>query len=141
MKIDAMRAQLSKIERQRQALERQIQAMQEKRLAALPDQAGFDSIDHLILALIPHASSSLRTKLQGIDLDGGNGAAPGVGAGNGKRARFPEVLKEQIKTELEAGSKSVAQLSREYGPSHPTIMGWKREWGLTRPRPRKAPAR
>lgn len=138
MKIDAMRAQLSKIERQRQALERQIQTMQEKRLAALPEQAGFDSIDHLILALIPHASSSLRMRLQSIDLNGGNGAAAGS---NGKRARFPEVLKEQIKTELETGSKSVAQLSREYGPSHPTIMGWKREWGLTHPRPRKPPAR
>jgi transposase-like protein len=50
-------------------------------------------------------------------------------------------LKEQIKAELEAGGKSVAQLAREYGPSHPTIMGWKREWGMTRPRARKTPAR
>jgi hypothetical protein len=141
MKIDAMRAQLSKIERQRQALERQIQAMQEKRLAALPAQAGLESIDDLILALIPHASSSLQMKLQAIDLGGARDAAL-IGAGvNGKRARFPETLKEQIKMELETGSKSVAQLSREYGPSHPTIMGWKREWGLTRPRPRKAAGR
>ena len=141
MKIDAMRAQLSKIERQRQTLERQIQAMQEKRLAALPEQAGFESIDHLILALIPHASSSLRMRLQAIDLNGGTGAGQDVAGVNGKRARFPEALKGQIKSELETGSKSVAQLSREYGPSHPTIMGWKREWGLTRPRPRKAAAR
>lgn len=132
-----MRAQLSKIERQRQSLERQIQAMQEKRLTALPEQAGFDSVDSLILALIPHASSALRAKLQAAERNGGNGATPGKAAGNGKRARFPEDLKAQIKAELETGSKSVAQLSREYGPSHPTIMGWKREWGLTRPRPRK----
>jgi hypothetical protein len=143
MKIDAMKAQLSKIERQRHALSRQIQALQEKRLAALPAQVGLPSIDGLILALMPHASSTLRTKLQGLELNGADGEAAEVGYlnGNGKRARFPESLKAQIKAELETGKKSVAQLSREYGPSHPTIMGWKREWGMTHPRPRKTPAR
>jgi hypothetical protein len=141
MKIDAMKAQLSKIDRQRQTLERQIQSMQEKRLAALPEQVGMESMDSLILALLSHASSSLRTRLQAIDLDGLAPGALGNGQLNGKRARFPEGLKEQIKAELESGSKSVAQLSREYGPSHPTIMGWKREWGLTRPRPRKTLSR
>ena len=141
MKIDAMKAQLSKIERQRHALTRQIQALQEKRLAALPAQVGLGSIDNLILALMPHASSTLRTKLQGAEVDGAEGEGAGYLNGNGKRARFPEALKAQIKTELETGKKSVAQLSREYGPSHPTIMGWKREWGMTHPRPRKNPPR
>src|SRR5262245_31625561 len=105
MKIDAMKAQLSKIERQRHALRRQIQALQEKRLAALPAQVGLGSIDGLILALMPHASSSLRTKLQGVELNGENGAAVGADYlnGNGERARFPESLKAQIKTELETG--------------------------------------
>jgi len=141
MKIDSMKAQLSKIERQRHALTRQIQALQEKRLAALPAQVGLGSIDNLILALMPHASSTLRTKLQGAEVDGAEGEGAGYLNGNGKRARFPEALKAQIKTELETGKKSVAQLSREYGPSHPTIMGWKREWGMTHPRPRKNPPR
>jgi hypothetical protein len=141
MKIDAMKAQLTKIERQRQALERQIQSLQEKRLAALPGQVGFESIDSLILALLHHASSSLRTKLQALGLNGSNGAAPALPPENGKRMRFTQDLKEQIKSELEAGGKSVAQLSREYGPSHPTIMGWKREWGMTHPRPRKSASR
>ena|SRR5581483_5544666 len=143
MKIDAMKAQLSKIERQRHALTRQIQALQEKRLAALPAQVGLPSIDGLILALMPHASPTLRTKLQAVELNGADGESMGAGYhdGNGKRARFPEALKAQIKAELEVGKKSVAQLSREYGPSHPTIMGWKREWGMTHPRPRKNPGR
>ncbi len=143
MKIDAMKAQLSRIEKQRNALTRQIQALQEKRLAALPAQVGLDSIDSLILALLQHASPSLRSRLHSIDLNGAEADLQGVGYqnGNGKRARFPEVLKEQIKAELQTGKKSVAQLSREYGPSHPTIMGWKREWGMTHPRPRKSPAR
>jgi hypothetical protein len=141
MKIESMKAQLSKIERQRQALERQIQSLQEKRLTALPGQAGYESIDSLILALMHHASSSLRTKLQAVELNAANGATLVGPPINGKRARFPQTLKDQIRAEIEAGGKSVAQLSREYGPSHPTIMGWKREWGMTRPRPKKALAR
>jgi len=137
MKIEAMKTQLAKIERQRQVLERQIQSLQRKRLAALPEQVGLTSIDSLILALIHHASVPLRTKLQGIELNGEGSALAGA-AINGKRVRFPQTLREQIKTELQTGTKSVAQLSREYGPSHPTIMGWKREWGMTRPRPKKS---
>jgi hypothetical protein len=141
MKIDAMKAQLSKIERQRQALERQIQSLQRKRLAALPAQVGLDSIDSLILTLLPHASASLRARLQAIEPDGSMAGQSGAGTINGKRVRFPQSLREQIKAELQAGGKSVAQLSREYGPSHPTIMGWKREWGMTHPRPKKTTAR
>lgn len=140
MKIEAMKAQLSKIERQRQALERQIQALQEKRLSALPGQVGLDSIDSLILALLPHASASLRAKLHLYEMDG-HGTALLDGQGNGRRARFPESVKEQVKAELQKGGKSVAQIARELGPSHPTIMGWKREWGMTHPRPRKGAAR
>jgi transposase-like protein len=55
-------------------------------------------------------------------------------AGGNPRIKFSPELRERIRRELEAGTKSVAEISREYGPSHPTIMGWKREWGMTRPR-------
>jgi transposase-like protein len=64
-------------------------------------------------------------------------AAPNGGA---KRTRFSAEMREQIRAELESGAKSVAQIAREYGPSHPTIMGWKREWGMTHPRPRRSPS-
>ncbi len=141
MKIEAMQAQLSKIERQRQSLERQIQALQEKRLAALPGQVGLSSIDGLILALLPHASSSLRGRLQGIEPEGHGVSMAVNGNVDGRRMRFPESVKEQVKAELQKGGKSVAQISRECGPSHPTIMGWKREWGMTRPRPKKSAPR
>ena len=65
---------------------------------------------------------------------------PTGGEGKASRVKFDVSLREQIRKELEAGLKSVAELSREYGPSHPTIMGWKRQWGLTRPRQRRKSA-
>jgi transposase-like protein len=72
-------------------------------------------------------------KLQAIGIDQVALESSGGEEINGKRTRFTADLKARIKAELEDDRKSVATLSREYGPSHSTIMGWKREWGLTRP--------
>ena len=134
MEIDSIRMQLLRIDRRKRTLEQQIRAIQQKKLAALPKQVGCHSIDSLILALIPLASAQMRSRLRAA----GNGQSEIDGqlaeTAVGKRARFAAELKEKIRLEIQAGQKSVAQLSREYGPSHPTIMAWKREWGLTRPR-------
>jgi hypothetical protein len=135
MDIDKIRAQLSRIDREKRALEQKIQVLQGKKLVALPKQLGLDSVDSLIVALARYASPAMRTYLQSMRPDGaGDLEAPG----RARRERFSPELRGRIKTELEQGKKSVAQLSREYGPSHPTIMGWKREWGMTHPRPRRA---
>lgn len=136
--IDAIRAQLSRIERQKRELERQIEALQHQKLTALPGQVGLSSVDSLLVALIPYASTALRAKLQAIGVDQTplefSTMAPELL--NGKRTKFPSELKARVKAELEQDRKSVAALSREYGPSHSTIMGWKREWGMTRPVPK-----
>jgi transposase-like protein len=142
MDTDTIKSKLSRMERQRRALELRIRTLQRKELVALPRQLGFDSVDGLILALVEHASASFRARckaaglveqvaaerMEHVELDG-----------NGVRVKFSPELRARIKKELEAGEKSVAMISREYGPSHPTIMGWKREWGMTRPRPKRAP--
>jgi len=108
--------------------------LRRRELSKLPQHVGLATIDELILVLVPHASPALRERLSRADANGG-----GDNSNNSRRARFPLDLRARIRTELETGGKSVAQLSREYGPSHPTIMGWKREWGLTRPRGRAQP--
>jgi hypothetical protein len=137
MDANAIKSQLTRMERQRRALEHRIQVLQRKELIALPKQLGFDSVDLLIYALVEYASEPLRTRLKSVGVSlaqkFGNGAADGHG-----RIKFSAELRAKIRKELEAGAKSVAEISREYGPSHPTIMGWKREWGMTRPRPRRA---
>ncbi|MEP7242252.1 MAG: hypothetical protein ABI885_01050 [Gammaproteobacteria bacterium] len=144
MDISGVRARLSRIDRQKRVLEQKIRDLQRKALLALPKRVGLDSVDSLILALLPHASASLRKTLQSTKPEGAQRASPPAPApvstaeaGSGGRPRFSPDIKGQIKAELEGGKKSVAAISREYGPSHPTIMGWKREWGMTHPRPRR----
>jgi hypothetical protein len=117
------------MERQRQMLDDRIQALRKKELLALPAQFGLESIDELVIALLEHASDSLRERMKAEGVDKAAFAAGGT-----PRLKFSPELRERIRRELEAGTKSVAEISREYGPSHPTIMGWKREWGMTRPR-------
>ena len=155
MKADSLQTQLVSINRRKKALEQRIATRELKKLMSLPAQAGIGDMDTLIAALIPLSSSKLRQRLQaaGFDDEGkdinpaaaparsvdgnGNGHGHSNGESVAKRAHFSPELKSRIKAELEAGKKSVATLAREYGPSHPTIMSWKREWGMTQPRARK----
>jgi hypothetical protein len=123
---------LLRMESQRRALEHKFKLLQRKELLALPRRAGLDSVDSLILALVEYASpaTKARFKAAGLARDGAEGN------GNVARLKFSPEVRNVIRKELEAGEKSVAEIAREYGPSHPTIMGWKRAWGLTRPRSR-----
>jgi hypothetical protein len=130
--IESIKQQLQSIERQKRALEEQMAQFQQQKLTALPHQVGLSSVDGLIVALIPHASSSMRAKLQAVGIDQ-MATAKGVSRSAEKKMHFSPELKARVKRELQEGSKTVATLSREYGPSHSTIMGWKREWGMTRP--------
>jgi len=131
MKIETIKAQLNKVEKQRSVLKHRMDELRRRELARLPQHVGLETIDELILVLVQHASPGLRDRLTSADSRDGQGSPD-----SSRRARFGAEVRERVRAELEAGGKSVAQLSREYGPSHPTIMGWKREWGLTRPRSR-----
>jgi len=131
--IDAIRAQLSRIECQRRELERQIEVLQRQKLTALPLQVGLSSVDSLLVALIPYTSSTLRAKLRAIGVDQMPLEFAAASEPSGKRMKFSAQLKAQIREELERRRKSVPTLSREFGPSPSTIMSWKREWGMTRP--------
>jgi hypothetical protein len=133
MDVSKIRAKLSEMDRQRRLLEEKIKVAQRKELLALPGQMGLESVDALILALLEHASPGLRARCLPDARLPDNRANREASA----RVRFSEELRAQVRSELEAGLKSVAELSREYGPSHPTIMGWKRAWGMTHPRSRK----
>ena len=126
---------LSRMEQQRRALEHKIKQLQRKELLRLPARVGLESVDHLILTLVEYASPALKARLSTSHAVAASSVLPaGNGTGAGLRTKFSSELREMIRKELESGLKSVAEISREYGPSHPTIMGWKREWGMTRPR-------
>jgi hypothetical protein len=133
---------LSRLERRRQTLEKRIKARASKQYAALPARVGLKSIDELILQLLPYGSNSLRSKLNAGHV--GNGAsAPAPGKRRGRPplrsrgTRYNADVKAAVKKAVEEGGKTVAEISREYGPSVFSIKDWKKKWGLTRKRKKK----
>ena len=111
MKVDSLHAQLVSINKRKMALELRIEARQLERLIALSAQAGVEDMDILIVALIPLSSSMLRQRLKAAGFDEG-------GLDTGDPATAAETAAPR------AGNGNG-------GPSHHTIMSWKREWGMT----------
>ncbi|HEY1283178.1 MAG TPA: hypothetical protein VGE96_01740 [Steroidobacteraceae bacterium] len=138
MNLQSLQAELSKLERKRVALEKRIKARASQQYAALPARVGLKSIDDLIVQLLPYGSKGLRARL---------GAGPAGTSVGGKRrgrppsrsrgTRYTADVKAAVKAAVEAGGKTVAQISREYGPSVFSIKDWKKKWGLTRKRRKK----
>ena len=144
MNLQALQAQLTKLERKRQQLEKRIQERASRQFAALPAKVGLKSIDDLILKLLPYGSSKLRSRLR-VGYLGAHGG-DGVSSAGGRRGRPPQRsrgtrytadIKAAVKNAVEAGGKTVAQISREFGPSIFSIKDWKKQWGLTRARKKK----
>jgi hypothetical protein len=142
MNLQTLQSELNRLERRRQTLEKRIKARSSKQFAALPARVGLKSIDELILQLLPFGSTGLRSKLN-IGAPSGNGAAAPAGKRRGRPplrsrgTRYGADVKAAVKREVEAGGKTVAQISREYGPSVFSIKDWKKKWGLTRKRKKK----
>ena len=139
MNLQTLQAQLNQLERKRQQLEKRIKERASRQYAALPAKLGLKNIDDLIIQLLPYGSSGLRSRLSQ------NGALPEA-AGGKRRGRPPRKsrgtrytadVKAAVKKAVEAGGKTVAEISREYGPSVFSIKDWKKQWGLTRTRKKK----
>ena len=146
MNLQTLQSQLNQLERKRQQLEKRIKDRASKQYAALPKKVGLKNIDDLIIHLLPYGSTGLRSRLNQ------NGATHGAAAGNGEAApgkrrgrpprksrgtRYTADVKAAVKRAVEAGGKTVAQISRELGPSVFSIKDWKKQWGLTRARKKK----
>src|SRR5262245_44601761 len=144
MNLQTLQAELSRLERRRQTLEKRIKARASKQYAALPARVGLKSIDELILQLLPYGSNSLRSKL-GSGHAGNGASAPTTGTGKrrgrpplrSRGTRYGADVKAAVKKAVEEGGKTVAEISREYGPSVFSIKDWKKKWGLTRKRKKK----
>jgi hypothetical protein len=142
MNLQSLQAELSRLERRRQTLEKRIKARASKQYAALPARVGLKSIDELILQLLPFGSNSLRSKLNSGHARNG-AAVPEAGKRRGRPplrsrgTRYGSDVKAAVKKAVEEGGKTVAEISREYGPSVFSIKDWKKKWGLTRKRKKK----
>jgi hypothetical protein len=141
MNLQNLQAQLNQLERKRQQLEKRIKSRASRQYASLPAKVGLKNIDALILELLPYGSSNLRARLNH------NGAEPSAAVPAGKRrgrpprksrgTRYTADVKAAVKRAVEAGGRTVAEISREFGPSVFSIKDWKKQWGLTRARKKK----
>jgi hypothetical protein len=138
MNLQTLQAELNKLERKRVALEKRIKARASRQYAALPARVGLKSIDDLIEQLLPYGSKGLRARL-----GAGSAGATAIGKRRGRPprrsrgTRYTSDVKAAVKAAVEAGGKTVAEISREYGPSVFSIKDWKKKWGLTRKRRKK----
>jgi hypothetical protein len=139
MNLQTLQAQLSQLERKRQQLEKRIKDRASKQYAALPKKVGLKNIDDLIINLLPYGSSGLRSRLNqnGTSADGATGKRRGRPPRKSRGTRYTADVKAAVKRAVEAGGKTVAEISREFGPSVFSIKDWKKQWGLTRSRKKK----
>ena len=140
MNLQTLQAELNKLERRRQTLEKRIKSRASKQYAALPARVGLKNIDELILQLLPYGSSGLRSKLGSRESENGathTGKRRGRPPRRSRGTRYTADIKAAVKRAVEAGGKTVAEISREYGPSVFSIKDWKKQWGLTRKRKKK----
>jgi hypothetical protein len=147
MNLKTLQAQLTRIERRRKTLQTRIQVRATKLFTALPGKVGLKTIDALITSLAPYASPRLRSRFAS------NGAAgPAAAAGRAaprrraasvrsKRTRYSPEVKAAVKAALTKGDQTVALISKQYGVSTFSINGWKKSWGLTKSRRKRAKKR
>jgi hypothetical protein len=134
MNLQTLQAQLDKLERKRQALEKRIKSRASQQFAALPARVGLKSIDDLIVQLLPYGSKGLRARLGASAGPGVSGKRRGRPPRRSRGTRYTSDVKAAVKAAVEAGGKTVAEISREFGPSVFSIKDWKKQWGLTRKR-------
>ena len=137
MTIQALEAQLKKIDKQRNLLTKRLESRKARQFTSLPAKVGLRTVDELILSLTPYASPKLR----GL---AGNGARP-VQRGrkkvsakkSGRRGRpspFGQDVRDAVRTLLEKGEMTSAEVGKKFGVSPYTIKDWKKQWGLSKKR-------
>lgn len=108
------------------ALEKAVAEEQQKKLAGLHKEAGFDSTEELIDALKGLVKPTRKSR----------GRAAGK-AGRASRTRITPAIKAGVGQAVEAGKKG-AEIAMQFGISIPSIQNIKKELGLVKTRGAKA---
>jgi len=122
-KTTAIKDELAQLLRSQGDIERQIGLRRISLLKALPESMGYESVEALIRALTPLVSEV-----------GHRQTAPPVDPAAPRRKRqkkYDGQVRARVRYCIETLRHRVAATSRAEGVSIPTIMKWKREWGLT----------
>lgn len=110
-------------------LENSLAKERKQKLAGLPKEYGFDSIDEFVKALRSASGGARRgRKPKAAAASGGGG-----GKKRSKRARITPEMKEKVKSAVNAG-KTGAEIAKELGISVPSVQNIKKEFGLVKSR-------
>jgi hypothetical protein len=99
-------------------------------LLSLPQQYGFEDVDSLIMALAPHASDAIKSK---IALLSPSQSSSEPKLNNGK-ARIDNKKRDKIISTIKAGQLTAAAIARDFKVSVATINLIKSKEGLTKKR-------
>lgn len=105
------------------ALEQSIVKERSQKLAKLPAQLGFDSVEDLIAALKEVSGGG----------KGGKAAKAGKPGKRAKRAKITPEVKDKVKEAVKAG-KTGAAIAKDLGISLPSVQNIKKELGLVKKR-------
>lgn len=151
MTIQLIEAKLRKIDAERERLHRELETRRLKQFTSLPAKVGLRNVDQLIISLAPYASAQLRARLTvngtaAASRPGRPSSSKTVGsARNGstgrRNARYTDQQRAAVKEALAKGDRTVAQISKALGVAEPSIIDWKKKWGLVKKRKKSAAAK
>jgi len=147
MKLESLQLELKRTQERAKKLQTQIANREKAVYTGLPRKVGLKSIDELINALAPYASSAMRAKFESrssstsqpaaaTSTQTGTKSAP---AKSSKRVlgQYSNDLKKTVRLAMEKGVDG-RSISREHNIPYATLKKWKKRWGLTSQR---APAK
>lgn len=118
-RFETATSEIAALQKSEREIQRAIRRRREQQLKGLPELVALNSVDELIKALAPHASSELRARLEDVLVT--------TPAQKGKR--YGADMRRRVREELEAG-KSLSRVAAETGVSMATVMKWKKQMGL-----------
>ena len=139
--LASLEIEMVRLESRKQDLQGRISIAQAKRLVALLEGAAPRTVDRLIEELSAEVSRS-GSALAGTE---GNGSAPAIrppATADQPRdmgMQFSHDVRQRVRAAFEEGVKTLSDLSREEGISKATLVKWRAEWGLQRPRGKPKP--
>ena len=138
MKLSKLQLELKKAQDRAKKLQQQVEREARATFTALPSKVGLKTVDELITALLPYASSATRAKLakgtsSPASTSSTSAAQTSVTSARRPHSRHTSAQKAMIKQAMQRGA-PLSELATKHGIPYGTLKKWKIRWGLTKKR-------